>query len=201
MKRFFVILICLVTLFSTFVFAVDFTDLPSSHWAYENVMTLVDNGVINGYTDGTFKPSKSVTYGEFMKLMICAIVPDSIILPSMMEGEHWAERYVNTAEFYKIIPVDSIREEELNNQISRIEMAKFLSLVDAWYYGEEYDNSMEMNFTDIDFLPESYVNYLNRIFNRGYVIGNPDGRFNPDGYLSRAEMVTIILRVINVNNL
>ena len=46
-----------------------FSDLAKEHWAYQNVMTLVDEGTVNGYEDGTFRPSKTVTRAEFVKMI------------------------------------------------------------------------------------------------------------------------------------
>ena len=47
----------------------DFSDLPSSHWAYSYVQKLVADGTINGYADGTFLPNKQVTRAEFVKMI------------------------------------------------------------------------------------------------------------------------------------
>jgi len=49
--------------------AASFSDLSAEHWAYNNVMTLVNEGTVNGYEDGTFKPSKTVTRAEFVKMI------------------------------------------------------------------------------------------------------------------------------------
>ena len=50
-----------------------FSDLGAGHWAYAEVSMLADEGVVNGYPDGSFRPAQQVTYGEFIK-MICAAV-------------------------------------------------------------------------------------------------------------------------------
>ena len=49
--------------------AAGFSDLSENHWAYQNIMTLVKEGTINGYEDGTFRPSKTVTRAEFVKMI------------------------------------------------------------------------------------------------------------------------------------
>lgn len=51
------------------VSAISFTDLPAEHWAHNYVMTLVNEGTVNGYEDGTFRPSKTVTRAEFVKMI------------------------------------------------------------------------------------------------------------------------------------
>lgn len=50
-----------------------FPDVPSSYWAYHEVMDLVGAGVINGYPDGTFKPEFPVTRAEFAKMALLSL--------------------------------------------------------------------------------------------------------------------------------
>jgi len=75
------------------VSAASFSDISSDHWAYENVKTLVDEGTINGYSDGTFKPNKSVTRAEFVK-MIGKWNKRSEVEYSDITKEHWAYDYI-----------------------------------------------------------------------------------------------------------
>ena len=44
-------------------FGASYDDLPEKHWAYEAVERMCEKGIVNGYPDGTFKPSGTVTYG------------------------------------------------------------------------------------------------------------------------------------------
>lgn len=41
-----------------------FTDVPASHWAYNNINTCAAYGWINGVGDGTFRPDRSITRAE-----------------------------------------------------------------------------------------------------------------------------------------
>ena len=40
-----------------------FSDVPTSHWAYEQINRCVQDGIVSGYADGTFKPGNPVSYG------------------------------------------------------------------------------------------------------------------------------------------
>ncbi|WP_079478512.1 S-layer homology domain-containing protein [Halobacillus salinus] len=42
-----------------------FKDLESQKWYYKDVSTMIDNQLVNGYGDGSFKPEDSVTRAEF----------------------------------------------------------------------------------------------------------------------------------------
>ena len=49
-----------------------FSDVPQSYWASGYVAAIADQGVISGFTDGTFKPNNPVTYAQMIKLLVCA---------------------------------------------------------------------------------------------------------------------------------
>lgn len=51
------------------VFTKSFIDIKPTHWAYEYIMTLAEEEVVNGYNDGTFGPNKNATRGEFAKIV------------------------------------------------------------------------------------------------------------------------------------
>ena len=50
-----------------------FTDVPSSHWASSYIAWAYDRGIINGYGNGKFGPSDTVTYEQAVKMLMCAI--------------------------------------------------------------------------------------------------------------------------------
>ena len=39
------------------------------HWAKEDIVYLMEKGVMEGYNDGTFKPDKDITRAEFLKMV------------------------------------------------------------------------------------------------------------------------------------
>ena len=49
-----------------------FSDVPTSHWAFEYISELVNDNVLSGYPDGQFRPNNNVTRAEFGKIMISA---------------------------------------------------------------------------------------------------------------------------------
>lgn len=57
--------------------SITFSDVPTSFYVHDQIMTLVQREVIKGFGDGTFKPFKEVTRAEF-----AAFVARSLDLPS-----------------------------------------------------------------------------------------------------------------------
>ena len=45
--------------------AAGFSDVPADHWSYEQINRCVQDGIVSGYSDGTFKPGNPVSYGAF----------------------------------------------------------------------------------------------------------------------------------------
>ena len=53
--------------------AITFPDISAGAWYREYVRELVELGAINGYSDGTFRPTKEVTRAEFIKILVCTV--------------------------------------------------------------------------------------------------------------------------------
>ncbi len=47
-----------------------FPDVPTTHWAYDTINKLTDEGIFKGYTDGTFRPDGMITHEEFTTAVI-----------------------------------------------------------------------------------------------------------------------------------
>lgn len=55
----------------------DFSDVPKSNTFYRDIMACADNGVINGYSDGSFKPANSITRQAAIAMIArCAMTAD-----------------------------------------------------------------------------------------------------------------------------
>lgn len=96
-----------------------FTDVAQGVWYHNNIMILVDKGVINGYPDGTFKPDGTITRAEFVKLVIAAIG-----VPAWLDnGKSWPANVISVATDKKI---NLYGEDvaEWNKPINRADMAK-----------------------------------------------------------------------------
>lgn len=47
-----------------------FIDVPANHWAKDQIEYFANQGIVDGYTDGSFKPEAGVTREEFCKLLV-----------------------------------------------------------------------------------------------------------------------------------
>lgn len=63
-----------------------FSDVQENHWAYNNIKAAVSNGLINGYTDNTFRPDNKVTFVEAQAVILRALGYQSQITKAWPEG-------------------------------------------------------------------------------------------------------------------
>src|SRR6056297_1773348 len=76
------------------------TDISVETQGYESISRLVEDGVLSGYPDGTFRPDAPVTRGEFVKMLTYAMKKENETANPNgfidMQG-HWASPYVAIA--------------------------------------------------------------------------------------------------------
>ncbi len=58
---------------TTFAAANPFSDVPADHWAYDAVQQLAQDGVIEGYGDGTFRGQQNITRYEMAQMIAKAM--------------------------------------------------------------------------------------------------------------------------------
>ncbi|MEN8904384.1 MAG: S-layer homology domain-containing protein [Clostridiales bacterium] len=54
-------------------YSLDFQDIKSTHWAYNNLKIAVNKNLISGYLDKTFRPNNKVNYAEALTIIINAL--------------------------------------------------------------------------------------------------------------------------------
>jgi hypothetical protein len=79
------------------VSAAHFSDMPSTHWAYASVEWASRQGIVTGYEDGTFKPSRQVTEAEFLVMYMHYFFNMDSIPDRSAEQKYWADSYYQSA--------------------------------------------------------------------------------------------------------
>lgn len=128
-----------------------FTDLKKENYAYKEIMTLINKGVVSGYLDNTFKPNNNVKRAEFAKFLIYGLRMDDKIGAKTKEFKdlngHWANNIVALAVKKDLIKGMSKGKFAPNDNITGAQVATILvrakglnsevSTVDgsSWYQG------------------------------------------------------------------
>ena len=107
MKKLLALTLSLIMVLSmgTSVFA--YSDVEEGTYVSEAVTVLSNLDILNGYTDGSFKPDAVVTRAEMAKI-ICEMlgydkVSKSTTIFTDVPADHWASGYINAANAFGII--------------------------------------------------------------------------------------------------
>lgn len=179
-----------------------FSDIGPNHWAYNDVMTIANKGIISGTTTpvngvGTYDPNGTVTLGQFLAIATRLVASDKIV-----EGNHahWAGgNYIAAVESGLIKGTDfSGSSESLNAPISRQDMAYILVNV-AKVNGEDlnYILGIENNISDLGDVSQSRLDAVKIAYSNGLLTGKGNNQFKPNDYLTRAEVAAVFCRVMN----
>lgn len=195
MKKVFIIFLVLMICFISQVQAATFWDLNPKHWAYQYITSLTSSGVIHGYEDLSFRPEGTITKGEFIKLVIVAVLPSWIdINDAESNFNHWASRYVWIAEKFGVLKNNTITIGNIDKPITRIEMVQIISKADLLMKGEKLQATEKIKFKDVITLNNEDLQLLKHAISKGLIKGYSDNTFRPTLNMTRAEAATMIYR-------
>lgn len=152
--------------------SVSFKDVPNNHWAKNTIAWGVENKLVGGYPDGTFKPDNKVNEAEFLVMLV-----SSFQGKQEKTGPHWASGYYTFAQKMNYATFGGKLEEAKGWNITRQQVAEIV----AGANGVNYEG-------------KDAVRYL---LAKGLAKGKNPGEisiasFKPDDYLSRAEAIQLI---------
>jgi GH43 family beta-xylosidase len=174
---------------------VKLTDI-AGHWANTNIQKLIELGAIEGYPDGTFKPNNSITRAEFVKVLVAALKLQLKADKGFADtASHWAKDYIATASAYGIVHGYSDTMFGPDDLISREQMA--VMTVNAVKLAMSKD---EINFIDKADVSSWAAEAVSTAKKHGIFDGYPDNSFKPAGHATRAEAVTVIMKLIGSEN-
>ena len=168
-------------------------DVPLSHRFYPEMTYLLDQNVIQGFPNGDFRPSQTVTRAQAAIMIGKALDLDGTIGMTAFDdvaSTAAASGYIASAVSEDIItgfPDGSFRPDDT---VTRGQMAILLSR--AFKLTEEADYI----FHDITEDSKAYI-HVKRIMAEGIAEGYPDGSFHPDRPLNRAEFAGFMARALN----
>lgn len=191
MKRVIILVIAVICLIPVIVNAA-FSDLPDNHWAASSINELVEQKVISGYPDGTFKPNNTLTKGEYLKLVMAASLPELDFSLVQKDFNHWAAAYVKVAENYNLVDKGEININNINEPINRMDVIRIMSLADISIKGNEQKSVDYLKFVDISDLSAKETILLSHAVANEIIGGYPDGTFKPQNNLTRAEGAKIL---------
>ncbi|QGG47286.1 S-layer homology domain-containing protein [Heliorestis convoluta] len=196
MKKLFkaMLILCLVIGTTTAAFAANFSDIKG-HWAEPWITKMVNQNVISGYPDSTYRPDHSITRAEFTTLVNKSFNkhnPNAQANFQDVKTTDWHYSQIasgQAAGYISGYPDGTFRPD---NSITREEAAVLIAKV----------LQLQTTTTGITFTDSNQIENWSRasiaaITAKGIMTGYPDGTFQPQRPINRAEAAVLLDKAMN----
>lgn len=173
----------------------NFIDVQTSHKNFEAINFLQQEGILKGYNDSSFKPEKSVTRAEFLKIIIegsSLKTDETKAIPFKDVNEKdWYYPYVQKAYHEKFISGYEDGTFKPDQTINKVEALKILALVQNWKLPPKLSKNP---FKDVARL-SWFAKYVTYAKDHSFLEETSE-IFNPSGLMTRANISEIIFRTL-----
>ena len=171
---------------------IEFSDLEGFEWAKENIVALASKGIINGYDANTFAPGNKITRAEFVKLFVSAfdIKAEGETGFDDVDKNQWYYESVKAAYcagYVNGVSADSFAPGEY---ITRQDIAVILHR-----YLKNTAGS-DISFADENEISGYAADAVKALSGSKIINGYEDGTFRPKNNATRAEVATVIARIL-----
>ena len=178
------------------------------HWAAKCIEEMAAIGLLTGYPDGSFKPDQKLTQAEALSLVmrIAAEEADVTIRENAAENE---EEKVENEDQSKVADIPKWVRADADKAAKKgiIKLNRFQSAVQASRAQtavmiakalelEPVDTS-NIPFKDGILISQEDVGYILALYEEGIISGHPNGNFNPNSAITRAEMAAILQKLLD----
>lgn len=175
---------------------VKFKDI-SGHWAETSMLEMNAYDLIQGYPDGQLKPDRSVSLLEAIKMILNTVGLGEVTKNTNFSSLYfspeitWGKEYLAVALQKKMLTKQDLGKINPNRPVTRSEFAYLLCL--ALDFEPDYS---PLSFADTAEIKEEHRGYVGILVNNGIIKGLPGNIFAPNREISRAQITTILLRLI-----
>lgn len=178
--------------------AYEFTDLDDAEWAAEAIITLAEQGVINGAAPNMFYPNQSVTRAEFVKMIVLALKLDVKNPTADFEdvpSDAWYYPSVTVA--YKMGIIKGVSDGLFfpDNTITRQDMAVICLRAVRLKTLKETLSLEGADFADSNEIDGYAKDAVKALKNLGIINGISDDIFAPKDLVTRAQAAKVIFGI------
>lgn len=178
-----------------------FKDVTTDDWFFDDVVSAYQRGLMKGTSSYYFSPDVDVTRAMFAAIMH-RLAGEPVVNYAMpftdfsqdewyAEAVRWAssEKIINGVDDTHFAPDESITREQMAAMIYRYAKIKGQTPTGAW--------AQSLPFTDVDTISNWARESIMYCYGEGFMSGNQDKTFAPNNNATRAEVATVIVRVMN----
>jgi sialate O-acetylesterase len=154
---------------------------------YGEIKYLINKGVMEAYSDNTFKPGEPITVAQFLKILIT------------LKGEkysagnsHWAENYIKRG-----VELGIITENEFIDYDKPVDRFRAASLITRFYGNPAGDKKYLKFIRDWATIPQEYLNAVLYTYYEGYLRLDDNLEFTGSHWVTRADASVMALRMLD----
>ena len=171
-----------------------FYDVDSNDWFYEPVKSAWEQELIDGVTARYFKPERSLTVAQAVKLAAALHQKQSVGFVTLQNGgAHWYDNYVNYAVANSLIEAayQNKSAEAMNAPVTR---AEFVHILSKTLVGAKQLNTVN-SIPDVK-AGDAWADEIYAFYRAGILTGSDRlGTFYPESSLKRSEAAAILVRL------
>lgn len=193
MKKINVFILSILILTAVTKPAFAFTD-TSMHWANTTIEKMKTSRIINGYEDDTFRPDENMTRAEFITVinrMLGLHEESSKYIPDINRSK-WYYSEIRKAVKVGIIQGDANGATHPEDNITREEAIVILSRA----FKLKKASSVPKGYEDLDSISSWAQKEVYSAIKEGYINGYEDNTIKPQNFITRAEALTMMNRII-----
>lgn len=172
-----------------------FWDVPDSYWAATYINYLAQQGIIGGYSDGSFRPNNPTRRDEVSRILTLAygwplVNPPTPTFPDV-QPSYWAYQYIETVAAHGVVNGygDGLFHPGL--YVNRGQICIMVVKASGW----PHLNPPSGHFSDVPPGSWSYV-YVETAVAHGIINGYGNGTFHPADNVTRDQLSAILYRVL-----
>lgn len=189
-KTSFLFLVMFTVLFTGAFSYANFSDVQG-HWGEKCINKWAENGVINGFEDGTVHPNDDITRAEFVTIINKILKfneKSKETFNDVNEKAWYAEEFAKARQAGYLIEFEgnlAKPTEKLNREQAATMLYKALQLT--------ADKSTKVRqFTDEQSIPSYALQSIRVLSAEGVINGYPDGTFKPSNVIKRVEAIKMM---------
>ncbi|CAN7186032.1 S-layer homology domain-containing protein [Paenibacillus sp. LjRoot153] len=203
--------------------AAGFKDI-GGHWAEQTIDQMVQQGLLDGFPDGTFRPDETVTADQFVKIVLLAFTDKfpngerkwktsflqtlSASNQNILQQDYrdftfkpntvgyWAKPYLDLASDLHFISKGQFTDYKASLKREDVAEILYYLLKETEYLEDEtYSLAAASHFGDLQSATSRQQKFIGESMTKGIMEGYPNGYFGVGQYVTRAEALQIITRL------
>ncbi|WP_211267824.1 glycosyl hydrolase [Paenibacillus antarcticus] len=164
------------------------------HWAGTSIEKWMGEGLIKGYPDGSFSPDKSVTRAEFVTIMnrVFGYYQKTIQPFADVSANAWYTNELSVAKEAGYYDGFNNNRSQADAELTRQDAVTLIAR--AFLLKHEGNIDASVGFKDVKEINAYAIDAVRELSN--YVSGYSDGTFRPDVPITRAEVVTLVDKLV-----